>query len=68
LALAALVALCRAQKADWIDCQQNTQHLSSLGATEIPKQQFLADLNLASQMDTMTWEFEPLYWDFILHK
>jgi leucyl/phenylalanyl-tRNA--protein transferase len=68
LALAALVALCRAQKADWIDCQQNTQHLSSLGATEIPKQQFLADLTLASQMDTMTWEFEPLYWNHILHK
>ena len=68
LALAGLVALCRAQQADWIDCQQNTQHLSSLGATEIPKQQFLADISHASRMGSMVWEFEPIYWNHILQR
>ena len=68
LALAGLVALCRAQQADWIDCQQNTQHLSSLGATEISKKQFLADLSRATQMGSMVWEFEPIYWDYILQR
>jgi leucyl/phenylalanyl-tRNA--protein transferase len=68
LALSGLVALCRAQQADWIDCQQNTQHLSSLGATEIPKNQFLADLSLATQLDSIVWEFEPIYWNHILQR
>jgi leucyl/phenylalanyl-tRNA--protein transferase len=68
LALAGLVALCRAQHADWIDCQQNTQHLSSLGATEIPKKQFLADLSHASRMGSMVCEFEPIYWNHILQR
>jgi hypothetical protein len=37
IALAALVALCGAQGAGWIDCQQNTAHLASLGAQEIDR-------------------------------
>jgi len=66
LALAGLIALCRAQNAHWVDCQQNTHHLSSLGATEIPKHQFLADVSQATLMDPLVWEFEPLYWEKIL--
>jgi leucyl/phenylalanyl-tRNA--protein transferase len=35
IALAALVAFCRAHGIGLIDCQQNTEHLASLGAREI---------------------------------
>jgi prolyl oligopeptidase len=37
IALAALVAACRARGVALIDCQQNTGHLASLGAREIPR-------------------------------
>ena len=42
IALAALVAACRARGVDWVDCQQNTGHLASLGAHEVPRGEFLA--------------------------
>jgi leucyl/phenylalanyl-tRNA---protein transferase len=42
IALAALVAACRAREVEWIDCQQNTGHLASLGAHEVPRSEFLA--------------------------
>ena len=41
IALAALVAACRARGVAWVDCQQNTGHLASLGAHEVPREQFL---------------------------
>jgi len=41
IALAALVAFARAHNLTWIDCQQNTQHLASLGAKEMPRSEFL---------------------------
>jgi leucyl/phenylalanyl-tRNA--protein transferase len=68
MALAGLVALCQAQDVQWIDCQQNTLHLSSLGAAEIPKSQFLGALAEAIKLDTLVWEFEPLYWNKLMHK
>ena len=68
MALAGLVALCQAQDVQWIDCQQNTLHLSSLGAAEIPKSQFLGALAEAIKLDTLVWEFEPLYWNQLMHK
>jgi leucyl/phenylalanyl-tRNA--protein transferase len=37
IALAALVAWCRAAQVPMIDCQQNTRHLASLGAREIAR-------------------------------
>jgi leucyl/phenylalanyl-tRNA--protein transferase len=40
IALAALVAFCRAHAIDLIDCQQQTGHLASLGAREIPRTTF----------------------------
>lgn len=36
IALSALVCLCRRHGITLIDCQQNTQHLASLGGREIP--------------------------------
>ena len=44
IALSALVAFCRAHQITMIDCQQNTQHLSSLGAAEIPRAHFIRHL------------------------
>ena len=41
IALAALVAACRERGVVLIDCQQNTGHLASLGAREIPRKAFL---------------------------
>ncbi len=67
LALAALVALCRTQGAAWIDCQQNTAHLASLGAREIDRESFLARLAQARVREHLDWAFKPLYWDALLN-
>ena len=66
IALAALVALCRAQGVTLIDCQQNTRHLASLGAHEIPRRQFLNHIAEARKAPTMHWQFDSLYWDALL--
>jgi len=44
IALAYLVSFLRAQGVKMIDCQQETGHLASLGASPIPRAQFLAHL------------------------
>ena len=44
IALCALVCLCRHFGIPWIDCQQNTRHLASLGAAEVPRSVFEAHL------------------------
>lgn len=66
IALAALVCLCRAQGAGWIDCQQNTAHLASLGAREIPRAEFVRGLEAARDLPPITWRFESVYWDALL--
>jgi leucyl/phenylalanyl-tRNA--protein transferase len=66
LALAALVGFCRAKGVEWIDCQQNTRHLASLGANEIPRQQFIGLVRDAVVQPAMIWQFEPLYWAHLL--
>lgn len=62
LALAALVAICRAQGIARIDCQQNTRHLASLGAHEIARADFVAQLAQAAEQPPASWRFEPVYW------
>lgn len=66
IALAAFVALCRAQGAALVDCQQNTRHLASLGAREIDRAAFLAHVAGARQEPPMAWTFDPIYWAEIL--
>ena len=66
IALAALVCLCRHQGVALIDCQQNTPHLASLGAHEIPRTQFLQHLQRAQSEPSLDWKFEPLYWNELL--
>jgi leucyl/phenylalanyl-tRNA--protein transferase len=66
LALAALVAFCRAQGIAMIDCQQNTRHLASLGAAEIPRSAFAAHVAASATRPAPRWAFEPLYWNQLL--
>lgn len=66
IALAALVAFCRTHGIVMIDCQQNTAHLKSLGATEMPRTDFLEHIRIAQQKSAPAWHFEPLYWQHIL--
>lgn len=62
MALAALVAFCRAHAIPLIDCQQDTSHLASLGAGLMPRGDFAQHLRLAVQQATPRWEFSPVYW------
>jgi leucyl/phenylalanyl-tRNA--protein transferase len=63
IALAALVAFARVHDMPWIDCQQNTRHLASLGAREIARQHFLEGVREQVQRPAPTWQFQSLYWD-----
>lgn len=66
IALAALVAFCRHHGIAIIDCQQNTRHLASLGAREIPRVDFLRHIGIAQFEAGPVWRFEPLYWREVL--
>jgi leucyl/phenylalanyl-tRNA--protein transferase len=67
IALAGLVAIARAQGITWIDCQQNTRHLASLGAQEMPRSQFLEWVRKAPKDTPRSWRFEAATWDFVLN-
>ena len=62
IALSALVAFAKQNGIAWIDCQQNTRHLASLGAQEIGQADFLHALDKAVTQTAPAWEFLPLYW------
>jgi leucyl/phenylalanyl-tRNA--protein transferase len=66
IALSALVAFCRAQGVPMIDCQQNTRHLASLGAAEIPRSDFVAHVAASLALAPPAWKFVPLYWNQLL--
>ncbi len=66
IALAALVAFCRHAGIAIIDCQQNTQHLASLGAREIRRSDFVATVARTARLPPPVWEFEPVYWRELL--
>jgi len=66
IALAALVCLCRRFGVAMIDCQQNTAHLASLGAHEMPRRRFLAHVAQAREASGPSWQFEPVYWSELL--
>jgi leucyl/phenylalanyl-tRNA--protein transferase len=62
IALAALVAWCRVHSVVQIDCQQNTRHLASLGAAEMPRADFVSRLRQDAQAADPPWCFDPVYW------
>jgi leucyl/phenylalanyl-tRNA--protein transferase len=66
IALSALVAFCRHHQVKQIDCQQNTQHLASLGASQVPRADFVASLSQATQAPALDWQFSPSDWDTLL--
>ncbi|WP_326532801.1 leucyl/phenylalanyl-tRNA--protein transferase [Pseudorhodoferax sp.] len=62
IALAALVAWCRQHGVARIDCQQNTRHLASLGAAEMPRSAFVSQLRQDTLAADPPWRFDPVYW------
>lgn len=65
IALAAMVALCRKHRLPLIDCQQNTQHLASLGAQEMPRQDFLERIAALRDKPQPEWSFTPTDWLYL---
>jgi len=68
IALSALVAFCRSHRIGHIDCQQNTGHLASLGAAEMPRAAFLDMVRSAVPASAPVWKFEPVYWTSLLSR
>lgn len=66
IALAALVAFCREHKIAMIDCQQNTNHLASLGAAEISRDNFLRHVHQAAPLTPPRWTFSATYWQRLM--
>ena len=63
IALAALVAFCRAHGVRLIDCQQNTSHLASLGAHEVSRNTFEQHLSRVSgEPGIADWTYDPATW------
>ena len=63
IALAALVAFCRAHGIETIDCQQRTEHLASFGARELPRADFLGRLQAALWLHPPTdWTYDLQLW------
>jgi len=66
IALLALVAFCRAFDIACIDCQQDTAHLASLGARVMPREAFCRHVQSVIEHAPPTWQFDPLYWRYVL--
>jgi leucyl/phenylalanyl-tRNA--protein transferase len=66
LALAGLVAFSLHHRISFIDCQQNTQHLASLGAREIARADFVAQVAQNAKKPSPRWRFDPVYWNELL--
>jgi leucyl/phenylalanyl-tRNA--protein transferase len=63
IALAALVCLCRKHGITWIDCQQNTGHLASLGEAEVAREAFEAHVRAAVAAPAPAdWSYHPALW------
>ena len=66
IALAALVAACRARGIELIDCQQNTAHLASLGAHEMARADFLAHVaRTQGEPAPADWSYDAAAWTLL---
>jgi leucyl/phenylalanyl-tRNA--protein transferase len=63
MALAALVHVCEQHSIQAIDCQQNTAHLASMGASEMTRTAFLAQSVPALQLTSPDWKNAQIDWD-----
>jgi leucyl/phenylalanyl-tRNA--protein transferase len=69
IALAALVCFCRGHGIDMIDCQQNTRHLASLGAHELPRAEFERRLSpRVGDAPPAEWSYDPSQWRHLLDR
>ena len=68
IALAHLVWFLKKQGIAWIDCQMHTEHLSTLGAAPIPRQQFIAHIRQHTSMPDILWHPGRLDHAGILHR
>jgi len=67
IALCGLVCFCRQHGVALIDCQQNTRHLASFGAREMPRRDFLAHLRqAAAAAEIGEWTYDPALWRHLL--
>ncbi|MBL8332031.1 MAG: leucyl/phenylalanyl-tRNA--protein transferase, partial [Rubrivivax sp.] len=67
IALAYLACLCREHGVALVDCQQNTGHLASFGAREMPRTAFEAHLRQAlAAADIVDWTYDPRLWRHLL--
>ncbi|MEP7302215.1 MAG: leucyl/phenylalanyl-tRNA--protein transferase [Caldimonas sp.] len=63
IALAALVALCRAHGIETIDCQQRTAHLASFGGRELARGEFMGRVGAALAMpQVVDWTYDLRLW------
>ena len=63
VALVALMCFCRANGIGLVDCQQNTAHLASFGAREVPREVFEGELRARTQLSDVTdWTYHGAYW------
>lgn len=66
IALAGLIAFCRSNGIDTIDCQQRTSHLASLGAAEMPRTRFESRLRAATARSPIAdWSYDLSMWQFL---
>jgi leucyl/phenylalanyl-tRNA---protein transferase len=66
IALAGLVAACRARAIPLIDCQQNTSHLASLGGREMRREEFEAHLaQTLGAPPPQDWSYDDSTWDWL---
>ena len=66
IALAALVCFCRAHGMPMIDCQQQTGHLASMGARELPRAAFEACLTAIVVAPPVTdWTYDLGLWRYL---
>jgi leucyl/phenylalanyl-tRNA--protein transferase len=66
IALAALVCFCRERGIPWIDCQQETAHLASLGARPVPREVFEQHLSqVVGQEPPRQWSYDVSWWEHL---
>ncbi|MDO8419344.1 MAG: leucyl/phenylalanyl-tRNA--protein transferase [Rubrivivax sp.] len=66
IALAALVAACRARRIPLIDCQQKTGHLASLGAREMSRERFEDHLSQTLPvLPLRDWSYDDSDWEWL---
>jgi leucyl/phenylalanyl-tRNA--protein transferase len=62
MALACLVSVCLQHGIQAIDCQQNTRHLGSLGAREMPRSCFVRGVHEGLEQGPVDWARQSLNW------